>query len=51
MAEKKDELVEGEVVTTAGKYEPLVKGNAKGKNKRPLISKGKGYEITLNDKK
>lgn len=33
------------------KYENMAKAiNKKGKNKKPLISKGRNYEITLNEK-
>jgi len=38
--------------SSKGKYEKMVEdqGNKTGKNKKPLLAKGTGYEITYNKK-
>jgi len=55
MAEKKEatekevlaEMTDKELASTKGKYDGLDTGK-KGANKKPLIAKGVGYEVTIN---
>jgi len=47
MAVKEANKTAKEEVTEKGKYEAMVIGDKKGKDKKPLIASGKGYEITL----